>query len=140
MAYGYWIIRLQEEDHLEQSLHKVDDLDHSLHDAGSSDFRKGMIWITHFMNQRNCFAVMNHQLCEAKSSIFTKQPKNEVISQYELAVGQEGVHPVWPLVREGEHFLNNSKDGKMMYLALPCRRLSKVSLLSPLGEGKNGGV
>ena len=39
-------------------------------------------------------------------------PKNEVISQYELAVGQEGVHPFWPLVREGKHFLNNSKDGK----------------------------
>ena len=54
---------------------------------------------------------MNHQLCEARSSIFTKQPKNEVISQYELAVGQEGVHPFWPLVGEGEHFLNNSKDG-----------------------------
>ena len=80
--------------------------------SGWSDFRKGMIWITHFMNQRNCFAVMNHQLCEATSTIFTKQSKNEVISQYELAVGQEGVHPFWPLVREGEHFLNNSKDGK----------------------------
>ena len=89
----------------------MDDLDHSLHNAGSSDFRKGMIWITHFMNQRNCFVVMNHQLCEARSSIFTKQPKNEVISDYELAVGQDGVKR-GPLVREGKHFLNNSKEGK----------------------------
>ena len=71
MASGCWIIRLQEEDHPEQSLHEVDDLDHSLHDAGSSDFRKGMIWITHFTNRRNCFAVMDHQLCEARSSSIT---------------------------------------------------------------------
>ena len=121
----------------------MDDLDHSLHNAGSSDFRKGMILIMYFTNRRNCFAVMNHQLCEARSSIFTKQPKNEVISQYELAVGQEGVHPFWPLVREGEHFLTNTKGGvkkKNMYLVLPCHRLSKVSLLPPFGEGKNGGV
>ena len=40
-----------------------------------SDFRKGMIWITHFTNRRNCFAVMDHQLCEARSSSFTKKPK-----------------------------------------------------------------
>ena len=60
MASGCWIIRLQEEDHLEQSLHKVDDLDQLLQDAGLSDFRKGMIWMTHFTNWRNCFAVMDH--------------------------------------------------------------------------------
>ena len=71
MASGCWIIRLQEADHPEQSLHEVDDLYHSLHDAGSSDFRKGMIWITHFMNRRNCFA--DHPASQSN-------PKNEVIS------------------------------------------------------------
>ena len=43
MASGCWIIRLQEADHLEQSLHKVDDLDHLLGYAGSYDFKNEVI-------------------------------------------------------------------------------------------------
>ena len=120
-----------------------------LPDAGSSDFKKQiirsnlftkwMIWITrftmldHLTSEKgwsgSCILWIGGTALQLWITSFVKPDHQASQSN--------------PLVREGEHILTNSKGGwkrkNIMYLALHCWRLSKVSLLPPLCQGKTWG-